>query len=120
MSDSTIHIPNTELLFDKMKTMEFYVEWTVTSDIGPSWIGSSRTIDFYLDDAKLMDTDFVETLKNKLIKAIPIPSESKDHVIQGNGDITLKNNQLEVDYEWYAAIPYQDVDESKEGKIILL
>ena len=40
MSNKTITIENFEELTAKMKTMEFSVEWKVSSDIGPDWIGS--------------------------------------------------------------------------------
>lgn len=118
MSDNTIIVESFEELKTKMRTMEFYVQWNVYSDIGPNWIGSSRTLDFYLDDFLLNDTKFCKKLKNRLVASIPIPSESKEHVITGNGDITLKENQLEIYYEWYATIPYQNPNKSKEGKVV--
>jgi len=118
MSDNSIIIESFEELSNKMKIMEFSVQWTVTSDIGPDWIGSSRTIAFYLDDFVLSETRFCEKLKDNLIKSIPIPSESKNHVITGHGDITLKKNQLEIYYNWDASIPYENPDKSEEGKIL--
>jgi len=118
MSNKTITIENFEELITKMKAMEFSVEWRVTSDIGPDWIGSYRTIDFYLNDYTLNETNFCKKLKNKLIESIPIPNESKYHVITGDGDITLKEKQLEIYYDWEATIPYDNPSESKEGKIL--
>lgn len=118
MEATTISIESFEELCDKMTSMEFYVNWCVTSEIGPDWIGSYRTIDFHLDNLVLTETKFVEKLKENLIELIPIPSESKDHVITGQGDITLKDSQLEVYYDWAAAIPYQNASEYKEDKIV--
>ncbi len=118
MNEKTIIIESFEELIDKMESMEFYVEWEVTSDIGPSWIGSLRTIDFYLDRYKLTKTKFCKELENKLITIVAIPETSKDHVIYGDGDIILKNKKLEIYYEYKAAIPYQEPDEYREEKVI--
>jgi len=118
MSDKVIEVESFEKLKHKMKTMEFSVQWMVTSDIGPDWIGSSRTIDFYLGDFILSETEFCKKLKDRLIESIPIPNESKDHVITGNGDIILKENQFEICYDWDATIPYQNPGKSKEGRIL--
>lgn len=118
MSDKFIKIEKFDKLKSLMKSMDFFVKWIVTSDIGPDWIGSTREIKFYLDEFILYETEFCKSLKYKLIDTLSIPSESKDHVIIGDGDITLKDNRLEIYYEWYAAIPYQDPDESKEGKVL--
>ncbi len=118
MSNKTITIDNFEELTAKMKTMEFSVEWRVTSDIGPDWVGSYRTIDFYLNEYILSETKFCESLKDKLIKIIPIPNKSKDHVITGDGYITLENKQLEIYYSWEKAIPYNNPSEYKEEKVL--
>lgn len=118
MSDNVIEIESFEKLNSLMKSMEFSVRWLVRSEIGPGWIGSSRTIDFYLDNYILSENEFCTVLKKRLIESIPIPNKSKDHVINGYGDITLKNNQLEITYEWDSSIPYQHPSEFKEGKTI--
>jgi hypothetical protein len=118
MDNNNITIENFEELKVKMQTMEFCVEWRVSPDIGPDWIGSDRTIDFYLNDYILSESEFCKSLKDKLIKIIPIPYQSKNHVITGDGDITLENQQLLVHYSWQKAIPYDNSSEYKEDKIL--
>lgn len=118
MCNKVIEVESFEKLKSLMKNMEFSVHWNVTSDIGPSWIGSSRTIEFYLDDFTLNETKFCKNLQDKLVETLSIPSQSKDHVITGDGDITLKEGQLEINYYWYSSIPYQNPDESKRGKVL--
>ncbi|MCH2196107.1 hypothetical protein [Kordia sp.] len=53
MERETMIIYNFEALKEKMQTMEFWVEWTVYSDIGPNWIGSYRKVAFVLGSYKL-------------------------------------------------------------------
>lgn len=120
MNESFIDINNSRELHQKMKSMDFFVEWRVTSDIGPDWIGSFREINFYLDDFMLKENQFCKELKEKLIQIIAIPSESQDHVITGEGDITIDGNSLMLDYSWEAAIPYQDPDQSEAGTVLFL
>ena len=119
MNNSTISIKDFKDLILKMKAMEFSVQWRVTSDIGPEWIGSSKTIDFYLDDYVLNETEFITRLKKALSKRVPIPNESKDHVITGEGNISLENNQLKLHYSWEKTIPYSYPSDHKEGKVVL-
>lgn len=118
MDESIITIEDFESLIEKINTKEFWVKWKVSSDIGPDWIGSVRTINFYVDEYKLEETEFCKDLKNRLIQLIPIPETSKDHVITGHGDITLKKNCLEIHYDWDATIPYDEPSEEKEGKMV--
>lgn len=118
MHNNNITIESFEELNTKIKTMEFSVKWVITSDIGPDWIGSTRTIDFYLDHFIWNETEFSKVLKNKLIKLLSIPSESKDYIINGHGIITPKNGKLEIHYSWDTTIPYQEPSQSKEGILL--
>ena len=59
MKDKTITVESFQALKNNMKSMGFSVKWKVTSEIGPGWIGSSRNIDFYLDDFLLTETDLL-------------------------------------------------------------
>lgn len=120
MSEKGIKIESFEELHVKMQTMEFFVEWRVTSEFGPETMWSERRISFYLDGLKLNKTTFLQDLQNKLIETIPIPETSKNHIICGEGDITLvhNNHQLKIDYFWDASIPYWHPEKREDGTII--
>lgn len=82
------------------------VKWKVLCDIGPGWIGSSRTITFYLDKLQFEDTAFCNFMTNKLIEVMEIPSKSEDHVITGSGIFILQGADLIIQYEIESNIPY--------------
>ena len=92
MERETMIIYNFEALKEKMQTMEFWVEWTVYSDIGPNWIGSYRKVAFVLGSYKLANTNFYEEIEEKLVTALKIPKTSQDLVIYGDAEILLENN----------------------------
>ena len=119
MEIKTIAIENLQELIAKMKTMEFAVEWTISPEFGPDGIGSVRKIWLFLDDLALVDNHFCQDLKNKLIEGIGIPERSEYHYINGEGDITLVDNQLIVSYHWLGAKPYQYSDISQNGETII-
>ena len=64
---SSLQIETMEVLLRYMQEKELSVEWTVYSDIGPGWIGGSRTICFYLDEHPLHDNSFHERLQRSVI-----------------------------------------------------
>jgi len=70
-------------LKQELENKTLTVKWKVLCDIGPSWIGSSRTITFYLDKLQFEDSDFCNFMTDKLIEVMEIPSTSEDHVITG-------------------------------------
>ncbi len=102
-----------------MKRADFSVEWTVSSEFGPEWIGSTRTIVFFLGELRLKDTPFLNSITQVVIEGIPIPEKSEDHVITGHGDFHLKQNHLELHYTWEATIPYQNPDIYKSGTLLI-
>ena len=102
-----------------IKSMTFSVEWKVTSEIGPDWIGSSREICFYLDNYQLTDNEFHSLLKSKLIERLNIPEHSKDHVITGKGELEINGTKLKLHYSWGAAIPYDYPDKRGNGTEVL-
>ncbi|WP_196890101.1 hypothetical protein [Aureivirga sp. CE67] len=112
-------IENKETLLKIMKTEDFYVEWIVTSDIGPDWIGSYRSFEFFIGQKEIEETPFIEKISKQMIDLIKIPETSEDHVIYGEAGFFLENEQLKLNYDWYAAIPYQNADFSKAGTITI-
>ena len=120
MDDEEISIQSfNELVKHLNNNKEFSVWWDVLCEIGPEWIGSRREICFVLDGKPLSDSNFHTYLKNQLVNVADIPKESTNYVIQGEGDISLKNGQLIIDYWWSAMIPYQNSDQSGYGKGVL-
>ena len=117
MTKEKISIHNIKSLVNHMnQNQEFGVWWTVLCDIGPDWIGSSREVCFVLEGKPLSDNEFHRHLKDQLIKLANIPEKSSSHVINGEDDILLQEGKLIVEYWWTAAIPYQDPDQSGDGK----
>ncbi|MFD1605897.1 hypothetical protein ACFSJW_04775 [Flavobacterium artemisiae] len=95
-----------EELKKELENKTLSVKWKILSEIGPDWIGSSRTITFYLDNAPLEDNAFCKQMTDKLIEVIEIPSTSEDHVITGEGTFVLQGADLLIEYQIEAAIPY--------------
>ncbi|MCO7226023.1 hypothetical protein [Pleionea sp. CnH1-48] len=114
-----IRINSLNTLLQYMQKSELSVEWRVTSDIGPDWIGSTREIYFYLGSEKLDETEFHDQLKSALIKVANIPPSSEKHVIDGEGDVTIEDGFLKIKFWWSKAIPYQHSDESGSGEGVL-
>ncbi len=112
----SIQIETKESLLEHMQEKELTVEWTVYSDVGPDWIGSHRTMCFYLDEYPLHDNSFHDRLRQSVIKLVNIPETSEDNVIQGEGEIVEKNGRLYLTYWWSSAPPYQDSVESGNGE----
>ncbi len=119
MSNRSISIATVQELIREMKRADFSVEWTVTSEFGPEWIGSTRTITFFLGELRLKDTPFLKSITRAVIEGIPIPEKNEDHVITGQGDFHLKQKHLELQYSWEATIPYQNPDNYQSGTLLL-
>lgn len=108
-------------LLKHMEKEALSVEWTVLSDIGPDWIGSSRSICYYLENTALSETSFHDQLKDTLIKAVNIPDESEESVIYGEGDIIISGNFLQINYWWTKTIPYAEKPNDRgKGEINLI
>ena len=110
LKKESVLIENLETLLQMMNTFELSVEWTISSNIGPGWIGSHRTISFYLDHLVLEDTPFHRQLQQTLIDLLGLPQQSKEYIIQGEGDISRQGK----------TIPYQYPLEKKFGKLVFL
>lgn len=119
MSNRSISIATVQELIREMKRADFSVEWTVTSEIGPEWIGSTRTITFFLGELPLKDTPFLKAITRAVIEGIPIPEKSEDHVITGHGSFRITQNHLELSYSWEATIPYQNPDNYQSGTLLI-
>ena len=121
MSDEEIIIENFQSLkqYMNMKESELSVEWYVYSDLGPSWIGSWREVNFFVDGICLVENSFVERLQKYVIDAANIPSKSVDETIHGEGDISISSDTLEIKYWWDKAIPYQDPIETGSGSAVV-
>ena len=111
----SIIVADLESLLQLMEEAEFWVKWEVLCSIGPGWIGGRCEIRFYLGDQPLANTSFHDQLKSALSQAVPIPLESPDAVIWGEGDIRRAGDGLEVEYEWFKCIPYEEIAESGHG-----
>ncbi|MFH6996153.1 hypothetical protein [Flavobacterium sp. FlaQc-48] len=97
-----------EELKKELENKTLTVKWKVLCDIGPDWIGSSRSITFYLDKLQFEDSDFCNFMTDKLIEVMEIPSTNEDHVIKGFGVFILEDSDLIIQYETEANIPYDD------------
>lgn len=96
------------------------VSWTVTSAIGPEWIGSTRKVSFYVDGIPVPENPLIQRLANVLIEAILIPETSENRVISGEGDLRRRGSLIEIVYEWSAAIPYDWPSDSGSGVVTLI
>ena len=113
---SSLQIETMEVLLRYMQEKELSVEWTVYSDIGPGWIGGSRTICFYLDEHPLHDNSFHERLQRSVIAFANIPETGGENMIYGEGQVSAKNGRLYLSYRWDSAPPYLESVESGHGQ----
>ena len=58
-------------------------------------------------------------LKSELVNVLDIPERCEDALIVGEGDIFRKRTVLEVEYEWWEAVPYMYPREVQAGKAVL-
>lgn len=96
------------------------VAWTVTSALGPEWIGSTRHVSFYVNGIPLPENPLIQRLVDVLVEAILIPETSKDRVISGEGKLRRRGNLIEMVYEWSAAIPYDWPSDSGSCVVTLI
>lgn len=120
-SDNII-VENLASLIEQMNNSEFWVEWKVLSNIGPDWIGSSRSICFYLGELAICENKFHDQLRSAMIEVAKIPETSSETVIDGEGKIQYLDGKLNVKYWWSKAIPYQDPCEqgNSEGTLVIV
>jgi hypothetical protein len=115
-----ITVDNLATLLRHLKQSELWVKWEVLCDIGPEWIGGRRSIYFYLDRRRLTENPFHDRLRVKLIQVLDIPAESPDAVISGEGEIQQVNDTLEIEFEWWKAIPYMNPGDRGYGRRTLI
>jgi hypothetical protein len=111
-----IIIDNFAMLLRHLEKSEFWVKWEVRCEIGPDWIGGGRSIYFYLDRRPLAENLFHDRLRLKLIQVLDIPAESPDEIVSGEGEIQQVNDTLEIEFEWWKAIPYANPGERGYGR----
>lgn len=116
---SEIEVCNKYDLIKKLSGREIEVEWTVTSDIGPDWIGSTTEIVFYLDNCKLKNNEFLLRLIESLKAKVGIPETGGDRIINGEGIITTIGNDIHLKYYWSSCYPYMDADKRGNGETVL-
>jgi hypothetical protein len=115
-----ITVDNLATLLRHLKQSELWVKWEVLCDIGPEWIGGRRSIYFYLDRRRLTENPFHDRLRVKLIQVLDIPAESPNAVISGEGEIQQVNDTLEIEFEWWKAIPYMNPGDRGYGRRTLI
>ena len=120
MPEQTTEIADVDTLVRLVDQDRVGVDWTVTSTIGPGWIGSSRELSFYVDGKPIAENALARRLTNALIEALSIPETSEDHVISGEGDLRRRGTLIEVVYDWSAAIPYDFPSDSGSGVVALI
>lgn len=91
------------------------VDWTVTSAMGPEWIGSTRKLSFCVDGIPIAENSFTRRLAKAIIEAISIPETSEELVISGEGNLRRRGTLIEIVYEWRAANPYDWSSDSGSG-----
>ncbi len=115
-----IEIKTLEGLLKAMESAQLGVEWKVRCDIGPDWIGGGVLVQFYLDDRPLTETDLHNYLKQTLIEHLDIPESTVNSVITGEGEIKRVGNKLEINYDWYEAVPFAYSHASDGGKTVFI
>lgn len=114
-----IAITNTLQLLEKLRFQELEVEWTVTSDIGPEWIGSSTEINFYFGNCSLTRNEFLQSFENALKEAMTLPEIGGERIISGEGIIFTENDELKIKFQWFSCLPYMDPDEHGNGEAVI-
>ena len=85
-------------------------------------MGSYWDIEFYLDDKQLSDHPFHNQLKASLMTLIQIPDEHSDHVMNGEGDVKILDDQLYICFSWTVTPVYGHPiasQSSGEGQLLL-
>lgn len=109
-----------EELKKNLNSKKLSVKWQVSSDIGPSWIGSKRDICFYLNSEPISDNSVHSYLKDCLIEKLNIPETSEDDTIEGDGDLFMVGNNLIIKYAISYTIPYSYPHKYENGEVILI
>jgi hypothetical protein len=116
----SITIDSLASLLGHLDRSEFWVKWEVLCNIGPEWIGGGRSICFYLDRRPLAENPFHDRLRLIAIGVLDIPAESPDAIISGEGEIQQVNDTLEIEFEWWKAIPYMNPCDRSYGRRTLI
>jgi hypothetical protein len=98
----------------------FSVEWKVSSDIGPEWIGSNREVCFYKNSKPLDDNLFHSLLKETLVEKLNIPEKSEDDIIEGDGDLFMSGNEIKIKFSISYTVPYAYPHKYENGEVILV
>jgi hypothetical protein len=109
-----------EELKQELKTKKLSVKWKVSSDIGPEWIGSKREVLFYLDSEPILDNSIHSFLEEILIDKLNIPTTSVDDNINGEGDLFILKNDLQIKYSISYTVPYDYPHKYDNGQVILI
>ena len=95
------------------------VVWFVRCEIGPDWIGGGRDVQLFQNGNQLSGT-YCHSLISAIITAASIPAESTDSVISGEGEISLRNGKLMLEFEWNDTVPYGCTRNSGNGTVELV
>ncbi|MBL7779161.1 MAG: hypothetical protein JNK66_12830 [Chitinophagales bacterium] len=104
----------------ELKTKTLWVQWQVTCNIGPDWVGSSRDIQFYINAEPVEDNDFHSFLKDCLIEKLNIPEKSEEDMIEGEGDLLLLGNDVMIKYAISYTVPYNYPHKYENGEVVLI
>jgi hypothetical protein len=115
----SISLESLAQLHELLGMANVYVVWFVHCEIGPSWIGGGREIQL-VHNGKRISGGFSDDLISAIIVALSIPEGSSDSVITGEGEISLRNQKLLMEYEWNDTVPYDECRNSGKGEVELL
>ena len=102
-----------------VETGNVTVTWSVSADLGLNSIGSQRLVRFFCNASNIEKGRTTDHLIELLCEGLKIPVASQDHCISGEGDVRRNGTRIEVKYDWYKAIPYQDPCEYGTGVLVL-
>ena len=114
------HQQRLKTLLGQLQGRRLFVEWEVLPEGGPGWVGSSRSVTISIEEEPLADAALHALLADAVVAVVGIPETSREHLIQGEGEIRPRGDCLELDYECSATIPYQHPSRSDEGVKTLL
>ncbi|MEL6188066.1 MAG: hypothetical protein AAFU79_25870 [Myxococcota bacterium] len=82
---------------------EISARWKTTSDVGPGWSGSGRSVSLEGFEAP---PEVLAAIEAALVRFFGLPPTSPDLYWSGDGVIEREGDLLVVDYEYSCGVPY--------------
>ena len=115
---NSISIESLPRLLGILRASSLHVVWCVRCEIGPDWIGGGREIQLLLKGQKVSGK-YCDELISAIITAAAIPGQANDSVISGEGEVSLQDNNVMLEFEWNEAVPYDAPRDSGRGRVAL-